>query len=74
MAVPEPTLLPSVGTAGNRPAVRAAGGILAAKCRRLKEMEPWGEWALVSSWSEPAQHPWGESSLWPQPTLHSFTG
>ena len=35
-AVPEPRPFPSAGTAGNSPAVRVAGGILAVKCRRLK--------------------------------------
>lgn len=29
--------------------------------------QPAGKWALTSGWAEPAQHRWGESSLWPQP-------
>lgn len=35
-AVPEPRPFPSVGTAGNCPAVRVAGGILPAKCGTLE--------------------------------------
>lgn len=35
-AVPEPGPFPSAGTAGNSPAVRVAGGILAVKRRRLE--------------------------------------